>query len=111
VIAKKKTIEEFFNGLDRKLFLKEENKQYSHYNQSLPIGFGQTISQPSLVLEMSKLLLLDSNCRVLEIGTGSGYQTVFLAEDTSSVFTVEWRSKQTVMMVRFVEFIGEYGHS
>jgi len=55
----------------------------------LPIGYGQTISQPSLVLLMTSYLAPDKNSRVLEIGTGSGYQTALLAEFSKQVFTVE----------------------
>jgi protein-L-isoaspartate(D-aspartate) O-methyltransferase len=54
-------------------------------NSPLPIGFGQTISQPSLVLKMTLQLELDKSCTVLEIGTGSGYQTAFLAEFADNI--------------------------
>src|SRR5699024_11328441 len=55
----------------------------------LPIGFEQTISQPSLVLEMTLQLDLKPDSRVLEIGTGSGYQTDLLASFSKEVYTVE----------------------
>lgn len=55
----------------------------------LPIGYGQTISQPSLVGMMTELLQLEPGDRVLEIGTGSGYQAAILAEMTDEVYTVE----------------------
>lgn len=55
----------------------------------LPIGYGQTISQPYIVAEMTRLLQLSSASRILEIGTGSGYQTAVLAEFTPHVFSVE----------------------
>lgn len=55
----------------------------------LPIGFGQTISQPSLVAVMTELLELDSDDTVLEIGTGSGYQAAILAALVDEVYTVE----------------------
>ena len=58
-------------------------------DSALPIGFGQTISQPSLVVQMTEYLELDKSCKVLEIGTGSGYQTAFLAEFGGQVFSVE----------------------
>lgn len=80
---------EFFNNLNRSLFIDNENKDLAHYDRALPIGFGQTISQPSLVLEMTIQLDLNKECRVLEIGTGSGYQTVFLAEFAAEVYTIE----------------------
>ena len=80
---------EFFYKLDRSLFLDDDLKPCAGLDRPLPIGFGQTISQPSLVLDMTRALALDKNCRVLEIGTGSGYQTAFLAEFAGSVYTVE----------------------
>ncbi|MCI0711049.1 MAG: protein-L-isoaspartate(D-aspartate) O-methyltransferase, partial [Chloroflexi bacterium] len=55
----------------------------------LPIGYGQTISQPSLVGMMTELLELEPGDRVLEIGTGSGYQAAILREMTDEVYTVE----------------------
>jgi len=84
-----KNIDDFFYNLDRKLFLDEEYKKYSNCDNPLPIGYGQTISQPSLVLEMTKLLEPDKACNILEIGTGSGYQTALLAEFFNTVYTVE----------------------
>ncbi|OHD29557.1 MAG: protein-L-isoaspartate O-methyltransferase [Spirochaetes bacterium GWC2_52_13] len=60
-------------------------------DRPLPIGHGQTISQPSLVVYMTAQLQLAKTTRVLEIGTGSGYQTAFLAEFSKEVYTVELR--------------------
>ena len=54
------------------------NSKHMLIDSPLPIGYGQTISQPSLVLKMTMLLNLNKNCKVLEIGTGSGYQTALL---------------------------------
>lgn len=86
-----KDLAAFAKKLDRALFVKDELKQYAYYDGPLPIGFEQTISQPSLVLKMTFMLELapDKSSRVLEIGTGSGYQTVLLAEFSGSVYTVE----------------------
>ena len=75
--------------LDRTLFLDGEYKEYAALDRPLPIGMGQTISQPTLVLEMTALLQPDKDCRVLEIGTGSGYQTALLAMAAGEVYTVE----------------------
>ena len=58
-------------------------------NHPLPIGYGQTISQPFIVALMTQLLELDADSRVLEIGTGSGYQTAILAELAGGVFSIE----------------------
>jgi protein-L-isoaspartate(D-aspartate) O-methyltransferase len=79
----------FFNSLDRSFFVDNKYKKHAHQDRPLPIGHEQTISQPSLVLEMTDRLALDKNCRVLEIGTGSGYQTALLAEFAGEVYTVE----------------------
>ena len=61
----------------------------AYADHPLPIGYGQTISQPSLVAMMTELLQLDEGDRVLEIGTGSGYQAAILAELTPEVYSVE----------------------
>jgi protein-L-isoaspartate(D-aspartate) O-methyltransferase len=67
----------------------EENRCDAYIDAAFPIGFGQTISQPSLVYLMTDYLQLSKDCRVLEIGTGSGYQTAFLAEFSKEVYTIE----------------------
>ncbi|WP_275450133.1 protein-L-isoaspartate(D-aspartate) O-methyltransferase [Thermoclostridium stercorarium] len=70
-------------------FVDDDMKKYAHLDEPLPIGFGQTISQPSLVLEMTRLLSPEKDGKVLEIGTGSGFQTAILAKMSAEVFTVE----------------------
>ncbi|PKL14123.1 MAG: protein-L-isoaspartate(D-aspartate) O-methyltransferase [Spirochaetae bacterium HGW-Spirochaetae-8] len=80
---------DFFHTLDRALFIDNENKAFASLDSPLPIGFGQTISQPSLVVMMTNWLELEAHSRVLEIGTGSGYQTAFLARFSSQVYTIE----------------------
>jgi protein-L-isoaspartate(D-aspartate) O-methyltransferase len=73
----------------RHLFVPEELRAYSHADEPLPIGDGQTISQPYIVAYMTEALGLRGRERVLEIGTGSGYQTAVLAEVAAEVYTVE----------------------
>jgi len=85
----KDDIAQFFDRLDRAQFIDGEMKPLAPLNRPLPIGFGQTISQPTLVREMTQMLELNERCKVLEIGTGSGYQTAFLAEFADEVYTVE----------------------
>jgi protein-L-isoaspartate(D-aspartate) O-methyltransferase len=73
----------------RHSFIPTDSLELAYNDQPLPIGYGQTISQPSLVAMMTELLDLKSGDRVLEIGTGSGYQAAILRELTSEVYTVE----------------------
>jgi protein-L-isoaspartate(D-aspartate) O-methyltransferase len=80
---------EFTEKLDRAFFIDNEYKAQADIDGPLPIGYGQTISQPSLVREMTFILNPNESSKVLEIGTGSGYQTAILAEFSASVFTVE----------------------
>ncbi|MGI6677807.1 MAG: protein-L-isoaspartate(D-aspartate) O-methyltransferase [Dehalobacterium sp.] len=80
---------EFFMKLDRSFFLGDNYKALAHRDSPLPIGYEQTISQPSLVLEMTRILAPEKDSKVLEIGTGSGYQTALLAEFSGEVYTIE----------------------
>ncbi len=82
-------LESYFRSLDRSFFLDDDMKRYASLDMPLPIGYEQTISQPSLVLEMTKLLEPEKDSKVLEIGTGSGFQTALLAKMSATVFTVE----------------------
>ncbi|MBP1766490.1 MAG: protein-L-isoaspartate(D-aspartate) O-methyltransferase [Candidatus Aminicenantes bacterium] len=73
----------------RHLFVPEALRAFSYGDEPLPIGEGQTISQPYIVAYMTAALELTGEERVLEVGTGSGYQTAVLAEVVRQVFTVE----------------------
>lgn len=73
----------------RHAFVPESLSHRAYDDSPLPIGYGQTISQPYIVAEMTRLLKLDAESRVLEIGTGSGYQAAVLAEFTPHVYSVE----------------------
>jgi len=73
----------------REAFLPEGTYSQAYADRPLPIGLGQTISQPYIVALMTQLLRLNGDCEVLEIGTGSGYQTAVLAHLAKRVFTVE----------------------
>jgi protein-L-isoaspartate(D-aspartate) O-methyltransferase len=75
--------------LPRHLFVPEEMRPYAYQDRPLPIGAGQTISQPYIVAFMTELLELEGRERVLEIGTGSGYQTAVLAALAEQVFSIE----------------------
>lgn len=82
------TIVQIYQALDRSKFM-GENKEFASHDSAFPIGHGQTISQPSLVLKMTLALEPQADSKVLEIGTGSGYQTALLSEISKKVFTVE----------------------
>ena len=73
----------------RHLFVPVVHRRAAYDDGPVPIGLGQTISQPYMVARMTELLRLTPSDRVLEIGTGSGYQTAVLAEIVQSVWTVE----------------------
>jgi protein-L-isoaspartate(D-aspartate) O-methyltransferase len=70
-------------------FVAEELRSQAYEDHPIPIGKGQTLSQPYIVAVMLQALALDGSERVLEIGTGSGYQTALLAELAREVFSVE----------------------
>ncbi|MBL1376670.1 protein-L-isoaspartate(D-aspartate) O-methyltransferase [Zobellella iuensis] len=75
--------------LPRAQFVDEAMAHKAWENSALPIGFGQTISQPYIVARMTEVLLAQQPRRVLEIGTGSGFQTAVLAQLVEQVFTIE----------------------
>jgi len=76
-------------GVPRHLFIPEGLESRAYSDEPLPIGEGQTISQPYIVAYMTAALGLEGEERVLEIGTGSGYQTAVLASVAREVWTVE----------------------
>ncbi|MFQ5680032.1 MAG: protein-L-isoaspartate(D-aspartate) O-methyltransferase [Gemmatimonadota bacterium] len=73
----------------RHLFVPPECRSAAHADQALPIGYGQTISQPYIVAFMTIALRLEPGQRVLEVGTGSGYQAAVLAACGTRVFSIE----------------------
>ncbi len=75
--------------IPREDFLPPEQRNQAYQDQALPLSHGQTISQPYMVAAMTEALLLQAGDRVLEIGTGSGYQTAILARLAGEVFSVE----------------------
>ena len=76
-------------SVPRHLFVDDENIPLAYANRPLPIGYGQTISQPTVVAIMTDLLDIEETDDVLEIGTGSGYQTAVLAELARRVYSLE----------------------
>ncbi len=84
-----KNVIEAMLKVERHLFVPDEYRNYAYEDNPLPIGYGQTISQPYIVALMTELLNLKKEDKVLEIGTGSGYQAAILSVIVDSVFTIE----------------------
>ena len=80
---------EALRAVPRHEFVPRDLRDAAYLNRPLPIGHGQTISQPYIVALMTQLLELEPGDRTLEVGTGSGYQAAVLAEIVDSVFTIE----------------------
>ena len=78
-----------FRSVQRHCFIPSLHRAYAYADHPLPIGHGQTISQPYIVAIMTESLRLVGGEKVLEIGTGSGYQAAILAEICRKVYTVE----------------------
>jgi protein-L-isoaspartate(D-aspartate) O-methyltransferase len=76
-------------SVQRHEFVPEAQKSFAYENRPLPIGFGQTISQPYIVALMTDLIRPDRDDVVLEIGTGSGYQAAILSPLVKSVYSIE----------------------
>lgn len=73
----------------RHLFVPQNYQEYAYQNRPLPIGHNQTISQPYIVGIMTQMLEIKAGDKVLEIGTGSGYQAAVLSEITPYIYTIE----------------------
>lgn len=84
-----RTVIEVMRKVPRHKFVKPDQQDAAYLDWPMPIGEGQTISQPYIVALMTEGLNLSPGQRVLEIGTGSGYQAAILAEITDEVYTVE----------------------
>ena len=92
----------------RHLFVEEALRDRAYLDKALPIGEKQTISQPYMVAAMTEALELTGRERVLEIGTGSGYQTAILAELAESVFSVERIASFVPLARQRLESLGLY---
>ncbi len=100
-----------FREVPRHEFVLPEYKKWSYADGPLPINEGQTISQPYVVAYMTEVLDLKRSDRVLEIGTGSGYQAAILAQLCDSVFTIELfeeLSKSATKVFRKLEYNNIY---
>lgn len=81
------------NNVPRHVFLESSFLEFAYQDKAFPIGSGQTISQPFTVAFQTSLLEIKKNIKVLEIGTGSGYQACVLAEMGANVFSIERQRK------------------
>lgn len=91
----------------RHLFMDSSFIQFAYKDQAFPIGSGQTISQPYTVAFQSMLLQLEPNEKVLEVGTGSGYQAAVLVEMGANVFTIE---RQRELYLKVQQLLPELGY-
>jgi protein-L-isoaspartate(D-aspartate) O-methyltransferase len=80
---------EAMNAVPRHLFVPSEERDHAYDDNALPIGFGQTISQPFMVALMLEAMQLSGSEKVLEVGTGSGYQAALLGQLASEVYSLE----------------------
>jgi protein-L-isoaspartate(D-aspartate) O-methyltransferase len=92
--------------IPRHLFVDESLRNRAYGDHPIPIGEGQTISQPYVVAWMTEALNLKTNDRVLEIGTGSGYQAAVLAEIVKEVYTIEIRERLKKNAARLLNELG-----
>jgi protein-L-isoaspartate(D-aspartate) O-methyltransferase len=97
---------EIMGRVPRHLFVDKSLQSQAYADHPLPIGEGQTISQPYIVALMTQILLVQPGERVLEIGTGSGYQAAVLAELTNQVYTVEIREGLTKLAGQRLKQLG-----
>jgi len=87
--VKDKRVLQAMRTVPRHKFVPDELKAYAYEDRPLPIGCGQTISQPYIVALMTELLKVDKEDKVLEVGTGSGYQAAILSQIVREVYTIE----------------------
>ncbi|NCB07895.1 MAG: protein-L-isoaspartate(D-aspartate) O-methyltransferase [Bacteroidia bacterium] len=98
---------EALRKVPRHLFMESTFINFAYKDQAFPIGAGQTISQPFTVAFQTQLLEIEKNDKVLEIGTGSGYQAAVLLEMGARVFTIE---RQRELYQKVQSFLPEIGY-
>jgi protein-L-isoaspartate(D-aspartate) O-methyltransferase len=97
---------EVLRKIPRHLFVPENLKDQAYNDEPLPIGSGQTISQPYIVAYMTEQLHLEGTERVLEIGTGSGYQAAVLAELVQRVYSIEIIPELSYQAQKVLDILG-----
>ncbi|KLN64129.1 MULTISPECIES: protein-L-isoaspartate(D-aspartate) O-methyltransferase [Vibrio] len=101
--------------LPREQFVSQAMMHQAYDNNALPIGQGQTISQPYIVAKMTEMLALTRQSKVLEVGTGSGYQTAVLAQLVEHVFSIErikalqWEAKRRLKQLDIYNVSTKHG--
>ncbi|MFA0414128.1 protein-L-isoaspartate(D-aspartate) O-methyltransferase [Vibrio renipiscarius] len=101
--------------LPRDRFVSQAMIHQAYDNNALPIGFGQTISQPYIVAKMTEILELKRESKVLEVGTGSGFQTAVLAQLVDHVFSIErikalqWEAKRRLKQLDIYNVSTKHG--
>jgi protein-L-isoaspartate(D-aspartate) O-methyltransferase len=94
--------------IPRHLFMESSFVKFAYKDQAFPIGNGQTISQPYTVAFQTQLLKVKTNDKILEVGTGSGYQSAVLLEVGAQVFTIERQRELYVKVQRLLPSLGYY---
>jgi len=97
---------EAMKKVPRHMFVSREMIPYAYSDEPLPIGQGQTISQPYIVAYMTETLQLTGKERVLEVGTGSGYQAAILAEIAKEVYTIDILEELSLKAQRILSQLG-----
>ncbi len=106
---------EAIRGLPREFFVSQAMMHQAYDNNALPIGAGQTISQPYIVAKMTELLNLSAESHILEVGTGSGYQTAVLAQLVNHVYSIErikslqWEAKRRLKQLDLYNVSTKHG--
>lgn len=96
------------NNVPRHAFLESSFLEFAYQDKAFPIGSGQTISQPFTVAFQTSLLEIRKNLKVLEIGTGSGYQACVIAEMGANVFSIE---RQRKLYMKTKAFLSEFPYN
>lgn len=104
--VKNKKVLDAMNSVPRHLFVPERYRRGSYFDQPLPIGSGQTISQPYIVALMTEMLEVDSDDTVLEIGTGSGYQAAVLSPIVKKLYTIEIIEELGIQAAELLKSLG-----
>lgn len=113
-IQDQKVLEAIYR-LPREQFVSQAMMHQAYDNNALPIGQGQTISQPYIVAKMTEILGLTRQSKVLEVGTGSGYQTAVLAQLVDHVFSIErikalqWEAKRRLKQLDIYNVSTKHG--